>query len=458
MANYRCYDPVLLKKCGWLLKELEQQLKSKATVVSWTETRSKWIADVDAAVSSKVLLELYNLALNLEMKIKHNQKNEEWKNWKRDFWIAMYMGDSSSGVDTPPTITQFAKCVIDMEDALLFSSQKPSWKGERRCIWCAEAKSLMVPIENLLFALDVLDQIHKCIDNTTVSQWGQNVDSACSKLTECADVLEKVAKGAGITKATGGGVTIGGGVLALGGLIAAPFTAGLSLLATAAGTALALGGGLTSYTSSIVKNEWDKSKTNEGERLTKTVCKHANILSQCLTYYYNTMKALQEYLDTPEGKEFIAELKAIESNHSTLTGIINISKTTLKSGSKAVSVVLGGMKIVKALKILRIVSIIRPRVPDCTMSTNIAAGGFSRVSVRGITLFAGVAAGSMAARALSGIGVVVRIGFGIWDVVRASKDLKNGSEIAAKFRKLARDLNLVKRTVCDQYNSLVETN
>ena len=456
--NRRC-DPVLLKKCGWLLKELEQQMKWKATRDSWTDTRNKWIADVNAAVNSKHLVELYNLALQLEKEIKYDQQDEDWKNWKRSYWIAMYMGGSTRGVDTSPTITQFAKCVIDMERALFYSAQQPSWKEERRSTWLAEAKSLMVPVENVLFALDVLDQIHKCIDGTTVYQWGQNVDGACSKLTECANVLEKVTKDVGIAKATGGGASIGGGALILGGLIAAPFTGGLSLLATAGGTALAVGGGITSFTASMVKYGWDKNKTKEGEELTKTVCKQAHILSECLMYYCDTMKAFHEYLDTPKGKQVIAELKAIERNHSTLTDVVEITGYTVKAGSKAVSLGLGGMKITEAVRIMRVVSILRPGLAGgfgSKLAMTVAAGGIPRISVRGITLFAGVAAESLAAISLSAIGGLASIGFGIWDVVSAAKDLNNGNEIAAKFRKLTRDLRSTKTTICDHYSALTD--
>ena len=442
-------------------------MKRKATRESWTETtRNKWIADVDAAVSSKHLVELYNLAVQLEQEIKDDQQSEEWKIWKRSYWIAMYMGPScngvaSNGVDTSPTITHFAKCVIDLECALSDTELEPSWKEERRSTWLEEAESLIVPVESVLFALDVLDQIHKCIDDTTVSQWGQNVDSACSKLTDCAEVLDKVTKDAGIGRVTGGAASIGGGALMLGGLLAAPFTGGLSLLATVGGTALVVGGGITSFTSSMVKYGWDRNKTKEGEKLTKTVCQQAHILSKCLMYYCETMKAFHEYLDTPEGKEVIAELKAIEHNHSTLTDIVEVTEISVKGGSKAVSLGLGGMKIKEAVRIMRVVSILRPGLAGgfgSELAMTVAAGGIPRTSVRGITLFTGVAAGSLLARSLSAIGGggLAGIGFGIWDVVAASKDLKKGNQIAGKFRQLAEDLQSTKTTICDHYKTLTD--
>lgn len=445
---------------------MKRKAKKKATRDSCTETtRNKWIANVDAAVCSKHLVELYNLALQLEKEIKDDQLSEEWKNWKRSYWIAMYMGPSSEpsvvsdGVDTSPTITHFAKCVIDMECALSDTAQELSWKEESRSTWLEEAKSLMVPVENVLFALDVLDQIHKCIDDTTVSQWGQNVDGACSKLTDCAEVLEKVTRDTGIGRVAGGAASIGGGALVLGGLLAAPFTGGLSLLATATGTALAVGGGITSFTSSMVKYGWDRNKTKEGEELTKTVCKQAHILSECLMYYCDTMKAFNEYLDTPEGKQVIAELKAIERNHSTFTDIVEFTEITVKGGSKAVSLGLGGMKIKEAVRIMRVVSIFRPGLAGgfgSELATAVAAGGIPRISVRGITLFTGVAAGSLLAKSLSAIGGLAGIGFGIWDVVAAAKSLKNGNEIAAEFQQHAEDLQSTKTTICEHYNALTD--
>ena len=458
MANVteRRYDLALLKKCGWLLKELEVKMNWSATGDSWTEkTRSKWIADVNTAVSNKDLTALYNLADALEKEMKYDKQCDEWKNWQREYWRAMYMGDSSKGIDTPVSISQFASCAIDLERSLLYSAQQSSWKEGGRSTWLTEAKSLIIPVESVLFALDVIDQIEKCISNTTVYQWGRDVDSACFKLRKCADVLDKVTKDTGIAKATGGGAAIGGGLLALGGLIAAPFTAGASLAATAAGTALAVGGGVTSFTASMVKHGWDKSQTKEGEQVTKKVCKQAQILSECLSFYCDTMTKFYEYLSTAEGKQLVAELKTIDRVHS------NVAKITLQSGSKAVSLGLGGMKVTQAVRLMRVVSILRPEVAGQLggrLAMQAAAGGIPRLSVRGVTLFAGVAAGSLAAKALSGIGAVVGVGFGIWDVVSASEQLKKGSEIAQKFRELSSNLKSTKKTICENYESLVETN
>lgn len=171
------------------------------------------------------------------------------------------------------------------------------------------------------------------------------------------------------------------------------------------------------------------------------------------------MKAFHEYLDTPEGKQVIAELKAIERNHSTLTNVVEFTEITVKGGSKAVSLGLGGMKLKEAMKIIRVVSIFRPGDIgniSSELAMTVAAGGIPRISVRGITLFTGVAAGSLLATSLSAIGGLAGIGFGIWDVVAAAKSLKNGNEIAAKFRQLAEDLQSTKTTICEHYNALTD--
>ena len=449
----RKYDPVILDTCRWLLLELEGQMLWSATEDSWKERRSSWMDDVNAAVREKNLAKLYDLTRSLEHKIKYSQQSDDWKNWKRDYWLAMYLGDSSKGVDTPVTITQYVKGLMVFEGSLLHSGQSSSWKEDRRAIWLKKAKALMVPVEDVLFALDVLDQIHKCIDNTTVSQWGRDVDNACSNLYKCADVLDKVAKDTGIAQATGGGAAIGGGLLALGGLIAAPFTAGASLAATVAGTALAVGGGVTSFAATMVKHGWDKDQTKEGEKATKTVCKQAQILALCLSEYCKVMTEFQEYLNTPEGKELIAELRSVERVTTKVTKVI------FQSGSKAVSLGLVGIEFTQAVRLMRVVSLLRPEIAGplgSRLAMTAAASGLPKVSVKGITLFAGVAAGSLAAKALLSIGGVVTIGFGIWDVVSASEQVNKGSEIATQFRQLARDLNSTKNTICEQYQSLVE--
>lgn len=72
--------------CGWLLKELEQQMKWRATRDSWTESRrDEWIRNVNAAVSNQELNKLYDLAKALECEMKYDQQSDTWKNWKREY-------------------------------------------------------------------------------------------------------------------------------------------------------------------------------------------------------------------------------------------------------------------------------------------------------------------------------------------------------------------------------------
>ena len=128
----------------------------------------------------------------------------------------------------------------------------------------------------------------------------------------------------------------------------APFTAGASLAATAAGTALAVGEGVTSFTASMVQHGWDKSQTKEGEDVTKNVCKQAQILAHCLKMYCDTLTEFKDYSVTPKGKQPIDELKAIDCVYSNVTAI------TLKSGSKAVSLNWAGRKVTQAVRLERV--------------------------------------------------------------------------------------------------------
>ena len=385
--------------------------------------------------------------------MKYSSQEDDWKTWKRQLWNAAYMGDSSNGVSTPVTVTHFARCLLYMELSLRYSIQTSGWKSDLRSKWLREVNALISPAEDVLFGLDLVDQISECINNNSVEQWGDNVDRACSKLYDCATTLDKVAKDTGIARTTGGGAAIAGGVLAAIGVIAAPFTAGASLAATAGGTALATAGGLTSFTASMVKYGWDKNKTKEGEEITKEVCKHAHILIECLTLYREIMSNFKEFLDTPEGEQLIGELKAAKFMGSTFKQIAIIN---LKSDSKLITLGLAGKKMVDVARVAKVVSVLRPDAAAKLLAAEVAAGGLPRLSLRGVTLFSGVAAGSLAAKALAGVGSIVGVGFGIWDVVGGANQIKNGNEIASQYRKFANDLKMTKKTVIENFDMLMD--
>jgi hypothetical protein len=79
-----------------------------------------------------------------------------------------------------------------------------------------------------------------------------NVNKTVEALQNTANELDKHIKRIGVAKTTGGGVAILGGLMAIGGFIAAPFTAGTSLVLTGWGTGISITGGLASLGAGIV--------------------------------------------------------------------------------------------------------------------------------------------------------------------------------------------------------------
>lgn len=422
------------------------------------ESQKMWVKEVESAVSTTRLGELYKPARKLEESVQVSRK-DEWKNWKRTLWLALFGDESDGGVVLTASCTQFARCLQFLEGS--FEWQLSDEVHARQKKWLKEVESLIYPPDDALFASYFIEQIEKCIDGVPIEQWGRNVDSAISKLRECADDLDKVARDTGIARATGGAAAVLGGVAVIGGLVAAPFTggasaaagfaAGAALTATIGGTAVAAAGGLTALGASLAKLGWDISKTNEAEEVTKEVCRHSQILQECVKLYKEIIQNFKSFLDTPEGQQFVKDklslFKDMNKNDVTLEAVL----VGGKGGGSTVSTLLAAKKIPEAIRLLRIVNALRPDL--IVKGVNISGPLASKLAVQGAASgiqfgrYTIVVAGSLTAKVLGALGGVASIGFGAWDVFKGAQQIANGSDIAVRFRQLATDLKTTKEYI-----------
>lgn len=125
------------------------------------------------------------------------------------------------------------------------------------------AKTLMVELDESINRFKKLD----------FEKWLDNREKTIEKLKEISSILEKVNKGSGIVKTTGGAAQITGGVLTILGL----YTLNPALVVW--GVGMGTGGGVTSVASSLIKYGWNSYKNNELEQvlnrdkqLTKEIC------------------------------------------------------------------------------------------------------------------------------------------------------------------------------------------
>ncbi|XP_062901228.1 uncharacterized protein LOC134345025 [Mobula hypostoma] len=97
-------------------------------------------------------------------------------------------------------------------------------------------------------------------------KWERRMSSHIRELQEIANGIDRYHKGATIANVTGSSAGAVGGVLTLAGIIAAPFTAGVSLVLTAVGASIGGAGAATNLTAGIteyVKRSMKQKKVDE---------------------------------------------------------------------------------------------------------------------------------------------------------------------------------------------------
>ena len=293
------------------------------------------------------------------------------------------------------------------------------------------------PLSEAAFWKDVVENFTHVIIGFNIEEYGSEVKQAIEVMNMYADKLEKVNKGTGVTQATGGLASVIGGGMAIGGLLLAPFTAGASLALTIGGTAVGIGGGAVTLTSSVVNSGYGQSKSKKVKNATGPVFNATMRLENFLNHCIKKLNQANEFLKTKKGEAIAMEV------YSDLEKIKHGGNAVYKT-YKLGDVIAQGVKTAKKLKQMKsVVNFVRADyyTAKLGMAASAAAPGVTIPKVG--SLFAGktiVAAGSVGAKALSGSLAGIGIAFGLWDLTEAYKTLKDGSLLAKELRKTATEL------------------
>ncbi|XP_067834599.1 apolipoprotein L3-like isoform X2 [Heptranchias perlo] len=127
-------------------------------------------------------------------------------------------------------------------------------------------------------------------------QWENRMTGHINELQKIANSIDQYHKGAKIANVTGSSAGAVGGILTLGRIIAAPFTAGTSLVLTAVGACISGAGAVTNFTADIseyvnrskkqkrvdeIMKQYKSDRKEMSERL-KDTCNALQFLSQCM--------------------------------------------------------------------------------------------------------------------------------------------------------------------------------
>ena len=119
------------------------------------------------------------------------------------------------------------------------------------------------PLNKAQFWKKLVDNYLDVIIGYNIKDYETKVHRAFEIMDACADKLEQVSSDTGIAETVGASASTAGGGMALAGLLLAPFSGGLSLGLTVAGAATSVAGVVTSLTSSLVSQHWDKSEAKK---------------------------------------------------------------------------------------------------------------------------------------------------------------------------------------------------
>ena len=255
-----------------------------------------------------------------------------------------------------------------------------------------------------------------------------------------ADFLDKVSFDTGIARTTGGGVGILGGVMALTGAALAPFTAGASLVLTVAGVGTSVAGGVTSFTSAMIKLGWDNSQSDKIKTALDEFAAGTEKAAKLIDEFHDAREKALKFLETEPGKKFLRSWFD-EWGKGTGQGVskgatLALSTARIVTGVNSVRLV--GKIEMSAHHAYNLVRIVDPRLVKEFGTSVSRAVVFSEVAIPKFVPYIGgkviVQAGSAGAKALTVIGGAVSVGFGIWDVIGGAQDISQKSEISQKIR------------------------
>lgn len=305
------------------------------------------------------------------------------------------------------------------------------------------------PLNKAQFCKDLADNYFDVIIGYSIDDYESKLQRAFKIMDECSSKLDEVARDTGIAGTVGGSASIVAGGMVVAGILLAPLTGGVSLGLTIAGAATGAAGGVTSMTSSLINQHWDKSKAKKIKKATAPLFRATFSLQGFLKEYVNSLKEADEFLKKPEGQ-------AVAKDAYTVAEVTKAAGKVAWKACEIGAVVYRGVKQVKqARRITALVNFIEAdycalKEAKIGLATQTAAPG-CKIPILGKTV---VAAGTTSAKILSGSFACAGIAFGIWDVTVGAKKIAKGSKLAEEFRKSSENLKAESAKLIKLYKEL----
>ncbi|XP_078396125.1 apolipoprotein L3-like [Cetorhinus maximus] len=175
----------------------------------------------------------------------------------------------------------------------------------------------------------------------------QKVTGYIKNLRRIADDIDSCHKDATIAKVTGSSIGIAGGALSIAGLIAAPFTAGASLILTGVGCGVGIAGGATNIVASVTDAVNQNNNLEKVKSIMEQYQKDSKIMSDCLN---NVRQAIKSWIkiskkDIPLNV-FVGTSEAIMKSLSTISVVASVVTKNSLRALRAASGVLAGLLVV----------------------------------------------------------------------------------------------------------------
>lgn len=286
------------------------------------------------------------------------------------------------------------------------------------------------------YAILSSDEAMKDIHGFTMTEYIAKREETSNKLREIAVRVRTIVRNSGYAKTTGGATGISSGILTVGGIALAPFTGGASLGFTALGAAMGVASSATSVSAAVMKD--------------RKIKKYSKNLNSALEELEEMDKEVNELI-----KEIKDMTKKLNDTFSSNKEAAEWFEESLKYGgfAKTIGYDVGykGYTVYKSVDAVNFAKAVYSFIG----SDFGAMGGVTRsfaapgISVFGKTL---VIAGSTTAKSLTAISGIAGIGFGVYEVMEGSKEIKI-SEEADEIEKTADDLDEITKN----YKELVET-
>lgn len=301
-----------------------------------------------------------------------------------------------------------------------------------------------------------VDFWHDVLTNYSMESFSQYVENSCSALSNIAQDLDALSENYGIGKmVSGGGVSIVGGAIALGGLVLAPFTGGVSTVATFGGLTGILGG-VGSIGANIGKSYSENIKQKEAKAKTERAIELSSLLLKLINEYMLALKRSGEYINDVNSQSDEMLLNKIRNSRAyryyTEARMALDQTITVKDLNAEINV--------SSFKELRQVA----KATGISGSRLLVMAGYRTAGRYSATIYIPgfkwwtislVQAGARTTRYLSLAGGAFGVAFGVYDCIEGIKDIKIKSEAAKSFRELADNLKAQKEEILEAYNTLI---